>query len=59
MLTYALVAFTLINGQVHTETLDYGMSQEDCEFAQTLHRDVFIATEADFVPLACVAEREA
>lgn len=61
MLTYALTVFLVVNGQVHTETLDYGLSQEDCEVLQYLADvDGYKAyTEADVLPLACVAERGA
>lgn len=57
MITYALVAFLLINGQVVKEEIDWGMTLDDCEFTQTLLREVVVRTEADVVPLACVEER--
>ena len=57
MITYALVVFLLIGGEVKTEEIDWGMTLEECEFTQSLLREVVVSTEADTAPLACVEER--
>lgn len=59
MKTFALIAYLVLNGQVEREVIDSGLAPEDCAVLQAVMDEVYVSTEADFVPLACEAEWEA
>ena len=61
MVTYALTAWLVFGGQVHTSVLDYDLSLEDCMDAarRTVSVQLERSSEFIFVPLQCVPERRA
>lgn len=65
MLTYSLIAYLVVGGAVRTEPLDHSMTLTECQtMIATLSRPIVLdwlstPTDADIVPLSCVAEGEA
>lgn len=59
MITYALTAWLLFNGQVHAEVLDHDLSLEDCLARAHSVSSVELEqpSEWEVVPLECVPER--
>lgn len=65
MLTYSLIAYLIVGGAVRTDPIDQGLTLTECEtMIATLDKPTVLGwlstpTDADIVPLSCVAEGEA